>query len=109
MSRLPFLGGPVQSSTIDEVAYDDGNACLWVRFRSGSVYRYGTVPRDTVEKMLQAASTGSFFATHIRNIYPATKINQVAFDDVVRRLQPRFVLTLPGLCERGFWEMSLAA
>lgn len=109
MSRLPFLGGTVQSSTIDEVAYDDGSASLWVRFCSGSVYRYGTVPRDTVEKMLLAASAGSYFATHIRNIYPATRLNQAAFDDALRRLQPRFVLALPGRCERGFWEWAAAA
>jgi hypothetical protein len=40
---------------------------LYLRFRSGDVYRYFDFPNETYQQFLLAESKGQFFLTNIRN------------------------------------------
>lgn len=64
---------PVDSSLIRTVTYA-ADATLIVRFRSGAVYRYFTVPRSILEAFLTAPSKGAYFTQHIRTAFPHTRI-----------------------------------
>jgi hypothetical protein len=64
---------PVDSSWIRSVSYAS-DATLTVRFRSGAVYRYVTVPRSILEGFLTAPSKGAFFTHRIRSAFPHTQI-----------------------------------
>ena len=57
MDRLNWI--PVDSSVLSEVAYQP--EILWVRFRSGEIYRYGNVPPEIFRGLLAAESHGRFF------------------------------------------------
>ena len=63
---------PVDSSWIRSVTYAS-DATLIVRFRSGTVYRYFTVPRSILEEFLTAPSK-AYFTHRIRNAFPYTQV-----------------------------------
>lgn len=63
----------VDSSWIGSVTYTS-DATLIVRFRSGTVYRYCTVPRAVLEGFLTAPSKGAYFTHRIRNAFPYTQV-----------------------------------
>jgi hypothetical protein len=63
----------VDSSWIRSVTYA-ADATLTVRFRSGAVYRYFTVPRSILEGFLTAPSKGAFFTHRIRTAFPHTQV-----------------------------------
>jgi hypothetical protein len=77
MSRSPVRHAstttPVDSSWIESVTYAS-DATLIVRFRSGTVYRYCTVPRSVLEGFLTAPSKGAYFTHRIRNAFPYTQV-----------------------------------
>ena len=63
----------VDSSLIRGVTYgNDGT--LTIRFHSGAVYRYFTVPRTILEAFLAATSKGSYFNRHIRDDFPYQRV-----------------------------------
>jgi hypothetical protein len=64
---------PVTSSLIRSVTYGT-DATLTLRFHSGAVYRYFTVPRTTIEAFLAATSKGAYFNRHIRDCFPYRRI-----------------------------------
>jgi KTSC domain len=64
---------PVDSSWIQSVTYGS-DATLTVRFRSGAVYRYFTVPRSILEGFLTAPSKGAYFTHRIRSAFPHTQV-----------------------------------
>jgi hypothetical protein len=64
---------PVDSSWIRTVTYAS-DATLTVRFRSGAVYRYFTVPRSILDGFLAAPSKGAYFTQRIRPAFPYTQI-----------------------------------
>jgi hypothetical protein len=64
---------PVASSWIRSVSYAS-DATLTVRFRSGAVYRYFTVPRSILEGFLTAPSKGAYFTHRIRSAFPHTQV-----------------------------------
>ena len=59
---------PVQSSNIAAVAHHDG--ALFVKFNSGKVWKYPGVPVSAYNEMLLSGSVGSYFARHVKPIYP---------------------------------------
>jgi hypothetical protein len=61
----------VQSSNIDAVDHD--GKTLTVRFKSGSTWRYDSVPEPVFRRMLSADSIGRYFAKHIRGSYEGTR------------------------------------
>ena len=64
---------PVDSSLIRTVTYGT-DATLTVRFHSGAVYRYFTVPRTILHAFLAAPSKGTYFNRHIRESFPYQRV-----------------------------------
>lgn len=56
---------PVESSVFWAVAYDEGEHSLYLKFRSGEVYRYFDVPVQRYEALLAADSKGRYFRDNI--------------------------------------------
>jgi len=50
----------VKSSNVHSVGYDEKNAILEIRFRSGGYYRYHDVKKDVFDKIGIAESVGKF-------------------------------------------------
>lgn len=63
----------IDSSWIRSVTYAS-DATLTVHLRSGTVYRYFTVPRSILEGLLTAPSKGAYFTQRIRNAFPHTQV-----------------------------------
>ena len=58
---------PLESKMLASVAYDAENRILYLRFRSGDVYRYFEFPGDQYRAFLNAESRGRYFLSHIRD------------------------------------------
>jgi KTSC domain len=56
-----------ESKLLTSSAYDDGKHILYLRFRSGEVYRYFEFPTELYRELLTADSQGRYFLSHIRN------------------------------------------
>lgn len=54
----------VGSSNISEVGYNDEESILFVKFKTGSTYRYFNVPREEYDKMMAAPSVGLYQRSH---------------------------------------------
>ena len=59
----------VDSTAIDEVAYDAAARRLTIRFVHGGRYTYLDVPPRVVHGLLTAPSHGRYFHDHIRDRY----------------------------------------
>ncbi len=64
----------VQSSEIAIVGYDGNRKVLEIAFRNGGVYHYSGVPAAEHQKLMSAASHGTYFNQNIKDKYPAEKI-----------------------------------
>ena len=51
------------------VAYDAHTRTLYLRFRSGDVYRYFEFSNDDYQQFLSAESKGRYFLSNIRNCF----------------------------------------
>lgn len=58
---------PLDSKLLASSAYDAGKHTLYLRFRSGEVYRYFDFPREKYREFLDAESQGRHFLSHIRH------------------------------------------
>ena len=58
---------PLESKLLAASAYEAGENTLWLRFRSGDVYRYFDFPEQQYWELLEAESRGRYFLSHIRN------------------------------------------
>jgi KTSC domain len=58
---------PFESKLLASSAYDAGKHTLYLRFRSGEVYRYFEFPQKQYQEFLDAESRGPYFLSHIRN------------------------------------------
>ena len=58
---------PLESKLLSSVAYAADKSILYLRFRSGDVYRYFDLPVEDYEQFLRAESQGRYFLAHIRN------------------------------------------
>lgn len=56
----------VESSAFHAAAYAEGQALLYLLFRSGEVYRYFDFPRWQYQEFLAADSKGRYFGRNIR-------------------------------------------
>ena len=61
---------PLDSKMFLSVAYDANHCILYLRFRSGDVYRYFQFSKDDYQHFLAAESKGRHFLGHIRNCFP---------------------------------------
>jgi hypothetical protein len=58
---------PLESKLLASSAHDAARHTLYLRFRSGEVYRYFEFPPPEYQNFLDAESRGRYFLTHIRN------------------------------------------
>lgn len=63
----------VQSSAIRAIDYDEKTRELEIFFTDGDYARYLNVPKEVYDKFMEAPSTGKFFNTQIRDVYPLVK------------------------------------
>ena len=57
----------LKSKLLGAGAYDTEKHTLYLRFRSGDVYRYFGFPNPQYQDFLNAESHGRYFLSHIRN------------------------------------------
>ena len=57
----------LESKLLAASAFDEGKRVLYLRFRSGEVYRYFEFPEDQYRELLEAESRGRYFLSNIRN------------------------------------------
>jgi hypothetical protein len=80
MNPAPNSNGPkiarrhVTSAVIRSAGYDLTHAVLEIEFVSAQVYRYHAVPRAIWYGLMDASSKGRYFDAHIRDRFPATRI-----------------------------------
>jgi len=60
---------PLDSKMFLSAAYDPERHILYLRFRSGDVYRYFEFPDDQYQAFLNAESKGRHFLSHIRDCF----------------------------------------
>ena len=56
-----------ESKLLAASAYDEGKHILYLRFRSGEVYRYFEFTEEQFRELLDAKSRGRYFLNNIRN------------------------------------------
>ena len=66
--------GPVDSTTLATVGYDENLKRLQLEFCSRAVYLYFGVPAAVYEALLDAPSKGQYFNGSIRGRYPYRQI-----------------------------------
>jgi hypothetical protein len=64
----------VSSSNLRSVGYDEDDETLEIIFHDGGTYRYDGVPSYIYQQLMNAASKGTYFHSHIKNRYRTTKI-----------------------------------
>jgi hypothetical protein len=64
----------VDSQSVRSIGYDKRSQTLEVEFKSGTVYRYASVPLQLWSDFLQAQSKGRFFQQHVRDHFPTTRL-----------------------------------
>ena len=57
------------SSTIQEIGYDEETKTLYIIFKGSGKYLYYDVPKEVWEAMVKAKSTGKFFYREIKGGY----------------------------------------
>jgi hypothetical protein len=60
---------PVKSSNLRSVGYDAATKTLEIEFNNGRVYHYSNVPPHIYEGLMAAASHGTYFQEHIKDVY----------------------------------------
>lgn len=58
---------PLESKLLASSAYDGGKHILYLRFRSGDVYRYFEFSAEQYQEFLDAESQGRYFLNYIKN------------------------------------------
>ena len=65
--NAPMTWLPVESKMFTSVAHDAEKQILYLRFKSGDVYRYFEFHANDYQAFLSAESRGRFFLAHIRD------------------------------------------
>ncbi len=66
----------MESSVFWAAAYADGQALLYLLFRSGEVYRYFDVPQWQYQEFLAADSKGRYFGHNIRGRFRYERVRR---------------------------------
>lgn len=59
----------VRSSVISAIDYDGHSSTLYIKFKSGSLYKFYGVPESTFNGFLNARSKGTYFNSRIKGRY----------------------------------------
>jgi hypothetical protein len=62
----------VESSNIAQVGHDGSD--LFVKFTTGTTYKYKGVPEAQLMDLMGAPSVGKYFAAHVKTSYPFEKV-----------------------------------
>lgn len=65
----------VLENNIESVGYDKATNNLFVKYLTGSIYRYSNVPEYEFDHMLTATSKGAYIHMNIKTIYLKERIN----------------------------------
>lgn len=57
----------VSSSQIAAIAHDEDNDTLYIKFHSGSTYKYWPITQPEYQAFLTSVSVGSYFHQNIKN------------------------------------------
>jgi hypothetical protein len=57
----------LESKLLTSSGYDPENRVLYLRFQSGTVYRYFDFPPEQYQQFIEAESRGRYFLANIRN------------------------------------------
>ena len=68
---------PIESKLLTSAAYDAADSILYLRFRSGDVYRYFAFSPDQYRQFLQAESQGRYFLASIRNHFRYERLSRL--------------------------------
>jgi len=68
---------PLESKLLASSAYDAGKHLLYLRFRSGDVYRYFEFPEEQYQEFLEAESHGRYFLSSIRNQFRFERLTKL--------------------------------
>jgi hypothetical protein len=71
---MPKSSMKVVSSNIDEVSYDASSQTMTIEFNSGARYLYRDVPEGVYQRLISAASKGSYFADYIKGTFTGIRI-----------------------------------
>jgi IS66 C-terminal element/KTSC domain len=74
LKRLTMTWLPLESKMFLSAAYDAKQCILYLRFRSGDVYRYFQFSEDDHQQFLTAESKGRHFLSCIRNCFPFERL-----------------------------------
>jgi hypothetical protein len=66
---------PLNSSALLSFTYDPEHQLLWIRFRTGDVYVYDTVPATIIHALVQASSQGKYFNSVIRGHFSCRRLS----------------------------------
>jgi len=66
-----------ESKLLAAAAYDAEKHTLYLRFRSGDVYRYFEFPDEQYQDLLDAESRGRYFLIHIRNQFRYERLSKL--------------------------------
>ncbi len=64
----------VSSSNIVSIGYDESSQILEVKFKSGDIYQYYNVPKDTYKTFMNTGSKGRYLHKYIRDRYKFVKV-----------------------------------
>jgi len=68
---------PLDSSVLASVAYRPAKRMLYLRFRSGELYRYSDFPPEEYKDFLAADSKGRYFSRNIRDRFACRHIHRL--------------------------------
>ena len=66
---------PLDSSVLSGFRYDPDGQQLWLRFRTGHLYVYQTVPATVIQALIEATSQGQYFNSAIRGCFPCLRLS----------------------------------
>lgn len=64
----------VSSSNIASVGYEEESQFAFVKFLSGSTYKYQNVPKSEFDNLLAASSVGKYFNQNFKGVYRFTEL-----------------------------------
>ncbi|HEY3456770.1 MAG TPA: KTSC domain-containing protein [Bryobacteraceae bacterium] len=65
---------PLESRALASVAYAESERTLYLRFKSGEIYRYFRFPPEQYQEFLAADSKGQYFAAHVRDQFQCERL-----------------------------------
>ena len=76
IEKLNLDWRPLESKLLAAEAYVAPRRILYLRFRSGEVYRYFTFSAEEYQQFLDAESQGKYFLSYIRDQFPYERLTR---------------------------------